>query len=235
VASVVVPVIFAVFLVIVYAISTVTVLSSQGDIVLSTRIEWGLLRFAILVALTALAVGAPFLASRGRNKLAVIACLAGMACLVLGVTDVPPSGGASVLVFALEAAALALSPGPARGTQLMRARTWAAACCIGVVLAALVLVRPQQPDLPRLDSWLVVGAVLIVAMAAAAILLLTIPSPVAKRLLVLLAIPAYPGALGIAGSRVNLAVAVLAAAAVVVSWRPRTWTGGAEDRRGAIT
>jgi hypothetical protein len=97
-------------------------------------------------------------------------------------------GISSALALLLGAAALALSPGPRRGIEILTAKSW------------LVLIGPgaamglTQPYLWARPLWLVAVIVIAALAAVAAGLALTIPGPAARGVLLLLAAPAYPGA-----------------------------------------
>ncbi len=104
------------------------------------------------------------------------------------------------LAFLLTALAIVLSPGPARGLQIMNAKNWTVVCVIGlaVIVREPVVGRLYlQPGIQPSPGWWIIplGAAVI---AAALGLIYTLPSPVGKRLLMLLAIPAYPSLVSIA-------------------------------------
>jgi hypothetical protein len=222
VASVIMPVIFAAFTVITYSITLIRLLS----ILHSPQIGLIASRVLVVAVLTSIVLLPPFLARRGHRMAAVLSCVLPLGYVALVASEVNynirwlPIVVSYALVFLLEAVAVGLSPGPRRATELLARKSWVVACGIGVALAALRFAI-QQPYAPAIGSWAGAGAVLLVGLAAAAAVVLTIPSPVAKRLLVLLAIPAYPGAIAVAGPRANAAVLVLAAVAALVAWRTR--------------
>jgi hypothetical protein len=103
------------------------------------------------------------------------------------------------LAFLVMALAIARSSGPARGLRVMNGWTWAAVCAIGltvVIREATVGRLYVQPGVRPGPGWWIIP--LGVAAAAAALALLrTLPAPVGKRLLFLLAIPAYPSLVSI--------------------------------------
>jgi len=104
------------------------------------------------------------------------------------------------LAFLLTALAIVLSAGPARGLQIMSAKNWTVVCVIGlgVIVREPVVGRLYlQPGIQPSPGWWIIplGAAVI---AAALGLIYTLPSPVGKRLLMLLAIPAYPSLVSIA-------------------------------------
>jgi hypothetical protein len=97
-------------------------------------------------------------------------------------------GLSSWLALLLGAAALAWSPGPRRGAQLLGPASWLTLIIPGVVMGLLqsyLWVRPL---------WLVAVIVIAALAAAAAALMLTLPGRSARGLILLLAVPAYPGA-----------------------------------------
>jgi hypothetical protein len=112
------------------------------------------------------------------------------------------SGQVSGLFFAflLMAVAVALSPGPSRGLQIMSAKSWGVVCAIGlaVVIREGVVGRLYvHPGIQPSPGWWIIPVGLAAAAAALA-LMRTLPSPVGKRLLTLLAIPAYPSLVSMA-------------------------------------
>jgi hypothetical protein len=168
--------------------------------------------FLLLMALP------PVLALCGRRRTAVPFYFVPL--LWLGYNSIPViSGGYGGLFLAFLIAALAfvLSPGPRRAVQIMTARTWAVVCGIGLAMCApevIVRLPPPQWPLSAYKRYLVpyvpeyriatVASLTLIAIGAAIGLLRTLPSPIGRRLLVLLAIAAYPGgaALGIPGAGV---------------------------------
>jgi len=104
------------------------------------------------------------------------------------------------LAFLLTTLAIVLSPGPARGLQIMNAKSWTVVCMVGlgVIVREPVVGRLYlQPGIEPSPGWWIIplGAAVV---AAALGLIYTLPSPVGKRLLILLAIPAYPSLVSIA-------------------------------------
>jgi hypothetical protein len=94
---------------------------------------------------------------------------------------------ASLALF-LGAAALALSPGPRRGTQILGPMSWLVLITTGAAMAL------TQPYLWTQPLWLVALIVIAALAVAAGGLMLTIPGPAARCIVLLLAVPAYPGA-----------------------------------------
>ena len=104
------------------------------------------------------------------------------------------------LAFLLTTLAIVFSPGPARGLQIMNAKSWTVVCMVGlgVIVREPVVGRLYlQPGIEPSPGWWIIplGAAVV---AAALGLIYTLPSPVGKRLLILLAIPAYPSLVSIA-------------------------------------
>jgi hypothetical protein len=97
-------------------------------------------------------------------------------------------GISATLALLLGAAALAWSPGPRRGTEILGRASWL------VLISAGAAMGLTQPYLWTQPLWLVALIVIAALALAAAALMLTIPSPAARGVVLLLAIPAYPGA-----------------------------------------
>jgi len=128
----------------------------------------------------------------------VVAAMAGLIAASFVISLYPHWGWASWrvsgqvvgawLAIVVGAAALALSGGPRRAVQILTARSWLVLAGSGVATGLL------DPFLWSHPAWL--GAFIVVAAFAviAAGLLLTLPGPVARGLMVLLAIPACPAA-----------------------------------------
>jgi hypothetical protein len=198
--------------------------------------------FLLLIALP------PVLALRGLRRIAML--LYFVPVLFLGYFGGGPvvSGGdgAFFLAFLIAAVAFVLSPGARRAAKIMSARAWAAVCGIGLALCVpevLVRLSLLQRPIPVDRSFVWLGAnretpVMITTMALIAVggaiaLVRTLPSPVGKRLLTLLAAPAYPGMVTLAtgGSgtigplgafeAVYLPTVLLACLAAVQIWRSR--------------
>ena len=158
--------------------------------------------------LVVLAIAAPpLLALRLRRTAAVVAFgLAGW-LTVYALGGISPDWGGNWIIYGLPvtaslalllgAAALALSDGPRRAAEILTPRSWLVLIGAGAAMGAL------HPYLWSRPTWL--AAVIVIGMLAlaAAGLALTIPGPAARGLLLLLAAPAYPGAvwaIGISGS-----------------------------------
>src|SRR5262249_7932861 len=156
--------------------------------------------FVVLVAL------APVLALRGLRRSAMLAYCLPVLWLGWGAPVVSDEDHGFFLAFLVGSAAFALSPGARRAVQIMTPRTWAVAGGIGLALCVPeVVVRgaalhwPVWPYTPRQALVMIVSLALIAA-AGAIGLLHTLPSPVGRRLITLLAVPAYPGAMALATS-----------------------------------
>jgi hypothetical protein len=159
-------------------------------------------------ALIVVALAAPgLLALRWRRTAAVVAlALAGWYMIIVfgsladyistmgvsGVGEYPwlasGDGLSASLALLLGAAALAWSPGPRRGIQILGPKSWLVLMAIG---AAMWL---MQPYLWTQALWLVAVIVFAALAVAATGLMLTIPGPAARGTVLLLAVPAYPGA-----------------------------------------
>jgi hypothetical protein len=190
--------------------------------------------FVLLIAL------APVLALRGhRRTAALLYCLPALWLGSWGAPVVSDENHGFFLAFLIGAAAFALSPGARRAVQIMSARTWAVICGIGlalcipeVVVRGAALRWPVWPYTPRQALVMIVSLTLITA-AGALGLVRTLPSPVGRRLLMLLAVPAYPGGVALATSSsaslgplavagiVYLPTLMLACLAVGLVWRSR--------------
>jgi hypothetical protein len=95
---------------------------------------------------------------------------------------------ATLLALWLGGAALAWSPGPRRAIEILTWRSWLVLIGSGATMSLVYY-------LPRLASgpWAIIAVVVAVLAATATGLSLTIPGPVVRGVLLLLAIPAYPG------------------------------------------
>jgi len=192
--------------------------------------------------LVVLAIAAPpLLALRFRRTAALVAvALAGwLTVFTLGGISPDWSGYwinngedvGSSLALLLGAAALAWSGGPRRAAEILTPRSWLVLIVAGVSMGVI------HPYLWSRPAWL--AAVIVIGMLAlvAGGLALTVPGPAARGLLLLLAAPAYPGAvwaIGISGSYgfdtsgfpnlIFLPTALFAglAAAALWRWRHRT-------------
>ena len=150
---------------------------------------------------------------------------------------VTPGAFCGSLLFTAQAAALLTSPGPRRGAALMTGRTWAVTAGAGAAIGWWQgrYTLGSEETLLRLAGQGAAAAFLI-AVAVAAGFLLTLPRPVAGRLLLLAGPTAWLGVLGsiglpdraaISGSLLAVYLPALALAAVTIAaglirrwWRP---------------
>jgi hypothetical protein len=161
--------------------------------------------------LIVLAIAAPpLLALRLRRTAAVTAVALAGWLSIYTLSGLSPSWGGYWIVYGqavsgslallLGAAALALSPGPRRAVEILTPKSWLVLTGSGI---AMGLIHPYLSPQP---VWLAAVIVLAVLAVITAGLMLTIPSPAARGLLILLAAPAYPGAawaIGISGPFAN--------------------------------
>jgi hypothetical protein len=164
------------------------------------QVESGLVVLALAVP--------PLLAVRWRRTAAVVAvALAGWYLIyVFGSLPgyifhlgqwpwlVQGDGISSSLALLLGAAALAFSPGPRRGIEILTARSWLVLIGPGVAMGL------TQPYLWAQPLWLVAVIVIAALAVLAAGLVLTVSGPAARGVLLLLAAPAYPGAVWAVGA-----------------------------------
>ncbi len=159
-------------------------------------------------ALVVLALAAPpLLALRWRRTGAVVAlALAGWYLIIVfgslpgeishfGISQLwqwpwlaQGEGISSSLALLLGAAALAWSPGPRRGIEILTPKSWLVLIGPGVAMGLTQRYLWAQP------LWLVAVIVIAALAVVAAGLVLTIPGPAGRGVLLLLAAPAYPGA-----------------------------------------
>jgi hypothetical protein len=150
--------------------------------------------------LVVLAIAAPpLLALRYRRTAALIALALAGGYIFATLIGISPNWrgywiiyGGSVsgsVAWLLGAMALALSPGPRRALEILTAKSWVVLVGSGI---AIGLIGPYLWLWPPWLGAVIVFAVLVTITAG---LLLTIPGAVARGLLILLAAPAYPGAL----------------------------------------
>ncbi|HEX2322302.1 MAG TPA: hypothetical protein VHJ18_25250 [Streptosporangiaceae bacterium] len=167
----------------------------------------------VLAATVLIIALAPILAIRALRRLAIVVYF--VPVLWLGYWGSAPvvsdENHGFFLAFLISAAAFVLSPGPCRAAQIMSVRTWAVVCGVGLALCVPEVMvrlaawqRPAwidrilfSPTAPRYGLVMVIALTLICAVAAVG-LLRTLPPPLGRRLLLLLAVPAYPGALTLA-------------------------------------
>jgi len=212
---------------------------------------------AVLVGWLLLIVLPPVLALRRFRRAAMLLYFVPVLFLAYAGAGPVVSGeqGGFFLAFLISAVAFVLSPGPRRAVQIMSARAWVVVCAIGLSLSVPEIILRWLAHLPapigpyrpsplvavlawhlRLDpqhsAWVVVLTTALVAAGAALGLSRTLPSPVGKRLLVLLAVPAYPSVMSLAASGAGpgwlLSAAVvypptvlLACLAIALVWQSR--------------
>jgi hypothetical protein len=199
-----------------------------------------LIAFPLLMALP------PVLALCGLRRMALPFYF--IPLLWLGYKSAPvvsAGDGAPFLAYLIAAVAFVLSPGPRRAVQIMSAKTWAVVCGIGLAMFApevIVKLPAMQWPFSVNKSYfapygsaqlLIVVSLTLIAMGAAIGLFRTLPSPVGRRLLMLMAVAAYPGAAAFAlpgaGSIepigaiefVYVPTATLACVAVGLVWKSR--------------
>ncbi len=187
-------------------------LAGAADLVrggLRARFRAGVRWFAgVESALVVLALAAPpLLALRWRRTGAVVAlALAGWYLIIVfgslpgeishfGISQLwqwpwlaQGEGISSSLALLLGAAALAWSPGPRRGIEILTPKSWLVLIGPGVAMGLTQRYLWAQP------LWLVAVIVIAALAVVAAGLVLTIPGPAGRGVLLLLAAPAYPGA-----------------------------------------
>ena len=195
-------------------------------------------------ALIVAAIAAPpLLALRLRRTAALVAfALAGW-ITVYALGGISPDWGGYWLIYGLPVSAslalmigasgLGLSGGPRRAAEILTPRSWL------VLIGAGITMGVVHPYLWSRPTWLAAVVVIGVLALVAAGLALTIPGPAARGLLMLLVVPAYPGAvwaIGVSGSYgsdtsgfpslVFLPTALFAglAAAALWQWRRSTVT-----------
>lgn len=193
-------------------------------------------------ALIVAAVAAPpLLAVRLRRTAALAAFALAVWTTVYALGGISPDWGGYWIVYGLPvsaslalllgAAGLAWSGGPRRAAEILAPRGWLVLIGAGIAMGVI------HPYLSSRPTWLVSVLVLSVLALVAAGLALTIPGPAGRGALILLAIPAYPGAvwaIGVSGSHgsdtsgfpslVFLPTVLLAglAAAALRQWRRST-------------
>jgi len=166
---------------------------------------------AVLAGFLLLIVLPPVLAPRGFRRTAILAYF--LPALYLGYSGAGPvvagADGGFFLAFLISAIAFALSPGPPRAAEIMSPRTWAVVAGIGLAICVpevMIRLPAQARPLQVAHNFVwhytpgatLVFMVLVIAIGGAVGLIRTLPSPVGKRMLALLAVPAYPGAVTIA-------------------------------------
>ncbi len=144
--------------------------------------------------LPSLALALPALIALQYRRAAAVAALAAAAwywflllrSLTVWIDGLEASYCVALLVQVI---ALAGSPGPRRAAAVMTWKTWLVLCAAGIAMG-LASIRYPWALLP----WQAAAAVFAFLAAVAAGLVLTLPRPTALRLLLLVAVPAVPGA-----------------------------------------
>jgi hypothetical protein len=131
-----------------------------------------------------------------------------------------------------------LSGGPRRAAEILTPRSWLVLISAGVTMGVI------HPHLWSRPTWLAAVLVIGVLVLAAVGLVLTIPGPAGRAALMLLLVPAYPGAawaIGVSGSHgsdtsgfpsivfLPTVLFALPAAAAVWQWRRSTATGATPE------
>ena len=143
---------------------------------------------------------APLVLSWRRKRAAALVMAFLPAALFTGLALMPSATtltafrGADSLLMVLQVVALAISPGPRRGAELMSLRTWIVVCAAGVAASVPLCAISFRWMLAGPRASIFAG----VALAAAAGFVITLPRAVAVRLLGMLAAPVYLTAISIA-------------------------------------
>jgi hypothetical protein len=183
----------------------------------------------------------PLIALRYRRTAAVVALAAAawfwfllLRSLTVWIDGLEASYCLALLVQVI---AVAGSPGPRRAAAILTWKTWLVLCAAGIAMGLASIYHPWV-----LPTWQAAGLVVAFLAAVGAGLVLSLPKPVAFRLLLLLAIPTVPGtvwvlqfAAAMAGSTarapflqlVILLVLLLACVSAVAAWRARHGRGTA--------
>jgi hypothetical protein len=188
---------------------------------------------ALFIAFVAVPV---ILAWRGHRRSAVLvatvpAVFETILALRLSGTSAEVAAAAASLLLTLQATALAIAPGPTRGAELLTKRAWAVLCVAG--LAAAVPYTPHASGvLLKIPLSAVVTAVACAAAVILAGLAVTLPPAIGRRLIALLAAPAYLYVIAIPmvdGSSTlisgSLAAVYLPALALIVLMATAGWLG----------
>jgi hypothetical protein len=144
--------------------------------------------------LPSLALALPPLIALRYRRTATVVALAAAAWfwfLLLGQLTIWIDGLEASYCVALlvQVIALAASPGPRRAAAVMTWKTWPVLCAAGLAIGLGSIRYPWA-----LNTWQATAVVLGFLAAVGAGLILTLPRPVALRLLALVAIPAVPAA-----------------------------------------
>jgi len=205
--SIVAPTLAGVYYVVNGAVSVVNLIA-HSDL---GGAAWPIIRVLALPALlTILAIaGPPLLALRGLRRTAIMAALASTALVALlairsatiFVADPYADSGLVwyAIFFLLETIALAISPGPRRGTAIMTGRAWI--ILAGATGLAAIAARATDILVGGNPAAALIATITLAAIAAAAAigLLMALAPPFGSRLLLLLAIPGYPAVIASSG------------------------------------
>ncbi len=183
----------------------------------------------------------PLIALRYRRTAAVVALAAAawfwfllLRSLTVWIDGLEASYCLALLVQVI---AVAGSPGPRRAAAILTWKTWLVLCAAGIAMGLASIYHPWV-----LPTWQAAGLVVAFLAAVVAGLVLSLPKPVAFRLLLLLAIPAVPGtvwvlqfAAAMAGNTARapfpqlaiLLILLLACVSAVAAWRARHGRGTA--------
>jgi len=183
----------------------------------------------------------PLIALRYRRTAAVVALAAAawfwfllLRSLTVWIDGLEASYCLALLVQVI---AVAGSPGPRRAAAILTWKTWLVLCAAGIAMGLASIYHPWV-----LHTWQAAGLVVAFLAAVVAGLVLSLPKPLAFRLLLLLAIPAVPGtvwvlqfAAAMAGNTARapfpqlaiLPVLLLACVSAVAAWRARHGRGTA--------
>jgi hypothetical protein len=183
--------------------------------------------------LPSLALALPPLIALRYRRTAAVAALAAAAWfwfLLLGSLTVWIDGLEASYCVALlvQVIALAGSPGPRRAAAVMTRRTWLVLSAAGLTMGAASIPYPWS-----LHTWQAAALIIAFLAAVGAGLVVTLPRPVALRLLQLLAVPAVPCAVWAAAAETGntplvpfpvlafLPVLLFACVSAVAGWRGR--------------
>jgi len=186
--------------------------------------------------LPALALAAPPLIALRYRRTAAVVALAAAAWfwfLLLGSLTVWIDGLEASYCVALlvQVIALAGSPGPRRAAAIMTWKTWLVLSAAGITMGAASIYYPWS-----LRTWQAAAVVVAFLAVVGAGLVVTLPTPTALRLLLLLAVPAVPCAVWVVQCTAALAgnasqdqfpvlaflpVLLLACASAAAAWQAR--------------
>jgi hypothetical protein len=207
------------------AIWTPSIRSRIPDPVIPAGLERTLIAISLVVCAVSilLAVLLPVAALRYRRTAALI-CVGAAPCYAF---FLPFQDRQSYsMAFILEAIALIFSSGPRRVMQLLARKQWIALGSAGLALSVprCLLAFPfvTSPPSPRMAVWAIIAAVTGLG------LMLMLPSPVGRRLVVMLGMPTYASVVlltttptGQEATFVFLTTLAVALLAATLAWRSR--------------